>query len=610
MLAKLILTQALIPIHVARCEVDFTNIFLDDPSSWVPWDPSRNAPAQLWQGNYGDAASLSCETTFDILFDWMELKRSMSLWIRASLFRKETVPQIHWERIRPIQHALTNLISLHDMTTSRDCILGMIAVRFFYLLMQPGEYRDRMLIKENSLVTDWFYMVRKFKWSVLIKSGWAPIFFGTWGLLSTDMMVRHKAKVWTDCAELPHLGRIRTFEEIQNNSDVDDAEEYWQRLLTVFDHTREDMVYSCPMAYTYVASLLALSQAFEDPIDTGLTSHFVDISQTLLRRYHEQNNFTLMNTLLSSWEFLQINAQIAMKLDEQNGNFSIRGSCGLLWCEEDLTPNPRTCKCEIVFTQNFENSTFCIFVVDNRRRSSLRNITSILSARYWTLSFGINRAYAQEHGYEIDYVQPDPALHYPGRKIGWAKVKVVHDMLRERGPERCAYGVSIDSDAFIRTSEPLSAIVTDYALNEDQQILFSEEYHSEEGSRVGKEDYINGGFFIVKNSPEGLQILQDWYNVPEKYEDMAHLKKENPQGLNYCWDVKMQPKYGHVTVLASSQLFTAPFGLVVRHNWFKDLRFEQEMKDILLQRLQKRYGCIVCQNVYDWDEFNNTDVGL
>ena len=50
-------------------EVDFTNIFLDDPSSWVPWDPSRplasadlvgitcpavalsgNAPAQLWQG--------------------------------------------------------------------------------------------------------------------------------------------------------------------------------------------------------------------------------------------------------------------------------------------------------------------------------------------------------------------------------------------------------------------------------------------------------------------------------------------------------------------------------------------------------------------------------
>eukprot|EP00913_Durusdinium_trenchii_P032090 g30050.t1 len=148
------------------------------------------------------------------------------------------------------------------------------------------------------------------------------------------------------------------------------------------------------------------------------------------------------------------------------------------------------------------------------RSSSLRNITSILSARYWTLSFGINRAYAQEHGYEIDYVQPDPALHYPGRKIGWAKVK---------------------QDAFIRTSEPLSAIVTDYALNEDQQILFSEvrelselrfvscklvqEYHSEEGSRVGKEDYINGGFFIVKNSPEGLQILQDWYNVPEKYED-------------------------------------------------------------------------------------------
>ena len=193
--------------------------------------------------------------------------------------------------------------------------------------------------------------------------------------------------------------------------------------------------------------------------------------------------------------------------------------------------------------------------------------------------------------------------------MGWAKVKVVHDLLLARGPERCAFGVYLDSDAFIRTSESMSAIVKDYHLDEDMQILFSEEYHYEEGMRENQTDYINGGFFIVRNSPEGLQILQDWYDVPETYAEMAKFKTENPKGLNYCWDRKMQPKYWNVTVLASSLLFTAPFGMAVRHNWFKDLSFEQEMQDVLLQRLHKRYGCIVCQNVYDWDDSNNTDPG-
>jgi hypothetical protein len=33
----------------------------------------------------------------------------------------------------------------------------------------------------------------------------------------------------------------------------------------------------------------------------------------------------------------------------------------------------------------------------------------------------------------------------PGLTPGWAKVKVIHDALRERGPERCNFGVSLDS---------------------------------------------------------------------------------------------------------------------------------------------------------------------
>ena len=88
--------------------------------------------------------------------------------------------------------------------------------------------------------------------------------------------------------------------------------------------------------------------------------------------------------------------------------------CGLSWL---LLCVDRAGKCEMVFTQFYENKSFCIFMVDDRRRSSLRNITSILNARYWTLAYGINRAYAHEYGYEIDYIQPD-ASTYRNRKAG------------------------------------------------------------------------------------------------------------------------------------------------------------------------------------------------
>lgn len=590
-----------------QADFPITNIRVDNPMEFVPWDSEKNKKTPLWTGDYTNVDHLSCATTFDQLFDWMDLKKSMALWLRASMYKKEKVLQIHWEKIRPLQHALTNLISLHDLTTSRDCILGMMAIRFFYLVIQGASYRDEALMNETALAIDWYYMVAKFKWSLLLKTGWAPIFFQSWALVGTDMHLRHPDKIWSDCTELPGIGRVHTSREMQEMEPAE-AMAYWETLVKVLDSVSEEDAHRCPLAYAHVATVLAFSQVDEDTPDLSFSSNLLDAAQQMLRRYQEKNNYTLANLMLSKWEFFKIGAELATRVDDKDGRSTI-GSCGLLWCKEELTPNPRTCECEIVFTQDFRNSTFCLFVVDNRRRSSLRNITSILNARYWTLSYGINWAYAQDHGYEIDYVQPDPVLHYPDRKIGWAKVKVIHDALRERGPERCNFGVSLDSDAFIRTSESLGAIVEDYGMHDDKQILFSQEYHMEEGLRKDQQDFINGGFFIVRNSPKGLQILDDWYNVPETHEDMAHLKKENPQGLNLCWDRKMQPKYADVTVLASSQLFTAPLGLVVRHNWFKDLRFEQEMQDILLQRLHQRYGCIVCQNVYDWDDSNNTDPG-
>jgi len=321
--------------------------------------------------------------------------------------------------------------------------------------------------------------------------------------------------------------------------------------------------------------------------------------------YREQNDFTLVNLMNVQWPIWPTLSLAVSRIAEQTTADS-QESCDLLWCPDGGTPNPITCACEVFFPKAPDNTTVCFFMVDTRRKSSLRNITSVLNARFWTLTYGINRLYAEDHGYQIEYVQPDNQTHFPDRKVGWGKVKVIIDRLREYGPDRCAFGVSIDTDAYMRTSEPLGDAIHEYGLDSSKLILFSQEYHTE---LRPNNTFANGGFFIVRNSEAGVGLLEEWYNVPEVYPDMAHLKKENPQGLNLCWDEKMQPRHSDSVVLAPSHLFTAPLGWYVRHNWFKDLRFEQEMMDVLLQRLHRRYGCIMCQNVYDWDDSLNTDPG-
>merc|ERR1711988_1425669 len=105
--------------------------------------------------------------------------------------------------------------------------------------------------------------------------------------------------------------------------------------------------------------------------------------------------------------------------------------------------------------------------------------------------------------------------------------------------------------------------------------------------------------FIVHNSEEGLSLLHEWYNVPDNFADMGHLKLHDPQGVQACWDLKVHHKHSEDVVVAPSHLFTTPLGLAVRHNWFKDARFEMELRDILAQRLQHRFGCTQCAAAYE-----------
>ena len=53
---------------------------------------------------------------------------------------------------------------------------------------------------------------------------------------------------------------------------------------------------------------------------------------------------------------------------------------------------------------------------------------------------------------------------------------VVHDRLQASGQRRCAYGVLLDTDAYVRTSESLLAVALQYGLDRSKLILFSQEH--------------------------------------------------------------------------------------------------------------------------------------
>lgn len=576
-----------------------TNIADEDPESDILLNRLSNKPVEFWQGNYSDLTTLACNRSGDLLFDWLEMKWGMVSWLKEMMRGTDRVAQTYWEAIRPVQHAFTNIIAFHNITTTRDCLLGMLSVRLFYMTVQSQSYREVGMVEQNNFMTDWHYYSHKLSWAKLARSGWGNVLWPCLHLLSVAFRRHMPSLAWADCDQLPggaHLISAGQDVMLTVQPTVNLA-----ALMRILDEVDVQTVRQCPVAHAYAAAVVAMMAD-----DVKVSLRYFDRAQTFVKQYREINDFTFVNLLNVHWPLWQTMAFAMERVSHQLGMDIMPRSCGLLYCPDGGTPNPLTCKCQVLFPRDHPKVTACFFMVDTRPKSSLRNITSLLNARFWTLTYGINRAYADEHSYEIEYVQPDNQTHFPDRKVGWGKVKVMIDRLREYGPDRCAYGVSIDSDAYMRTSEPLAAAVHFYGLDEAKLILFSQEYHTE---LRPDSTFINGGFFIVRNVAAGVRLLEEWYNVPNDYSDMSHLKKEDPQGLNLCWDLKIHPRHADSVVLAPSYLFTAPLGWFVRHNWFKDLRFEQEMQDVLLQRLQRRYGCIVCQNVYEWDASLNTDPG-
>ena len=129
-------------------------------------------------------------------------------------------------------------------------------------------------------------------------------------------------------------------------------------------------------------------------------------------------------------------------------------------------------------------SPICIFMVDNRPPEELKTVEDIAEGKYIAMTYYVNQLYAEQHGYTLHFVVPNEERHFLGRKVGWAKVKIIERYLR-KNPEKCAYGISIDTDAYFRSTEKLEDVIAHYF---DNQRCYSERTRAA-GDHHQQEDY-------------------------------------------------------------------------------------------------------------------------
>lgn len=482
----------------------------------------------LESGDLAAAPEHSCDGVIDMLVDWHQLREDLSAVLDEVLTGGNAILK-YWQHIRPQTHTLDNIATFTVTSqTFASCRVGYFAVKAFMTAWSPQREELTWRLAED---WQWFLSLPAESLERLLASAWGYVLFASWLLLFPG------SEPCTD--RCPALG---------------------------------------------AAELLELGHLAE--------------AQSALRQVDRSGGLGLVRALTAApLARALLGPSAALRAEAGNAGADLRmrrARCRFQGCAlaREATPLDATCACGRLFPRPRAALSACIFMVDSRPVEPMRNITEVLASRYWSLAYEANRLYAEHHGYSIDYVIPDESLHYPSRKVGWAKVKVILDQMEARlpGSDRgCDIAVSIDTDAYFRGTERLEGVVEQYM--EGKEILFSQEYHTEE--RPGQ-IHINGGFFIVRNTDHGRELLRAWYAVPEM-ESHKLYKKENAQGLNFCWDSAMHPEHSQATVLAPYEYFSCPRGQFIRHNWFKDLSFEAELQEAVLQRwAETSPGCVLC----------------
>ena len=173
-------------------------------------------------------------------------------------------------------------------------------------------------------------------------------------------------------------------------------------------------------------------------------------------------------------------------------------------------------------------------------------------------------------------------------------------MEEQSSKSECDYLMVIDSDEWFRTMEPLSGIINEHMKVSEhfEKLLFFAEEAVLDGSSEGG---VQGGFFLAKNTDATLEILREWYALPDTDPSLRKWIEQWPreQGL---FTNHMLPKYRHVVALGAAKFFGHPSSLMIRHNYLKSTGIEDVMREEVFRNVYKHLRCAWCHKYYSWWE--------
>lgn len=167
-----------------------------------------------------------------------------------------------------------------------------------------------------------------------------------------------------------------------------------------------------------------------------------------------------------------------------------------------------------------KNSEISVIMSDNRDISMLDDISYL----HYTIS--INKSYCELHGYNFDFILPTignsiikrlfeynnsfcfSLNNFILRSVHWTKILSCVNYLRNH--ENIKYLVFLDSDCVFYNSEIKVESFIKKMLEYEKHLLFFTDLPWN-NSRA------TSGFFVVKNSKEGIEFLSNWWSFKNDF---------------------------------------------------------------------------------------------
>jgi hypothetical protein len=162
---------------------------------------------------------------------------------------------------------------------------------------------------------------------------------------------------------------------------------------------------------------------------------------------------------------------------------------------------------------------------------------------YAEINYIINKKYCNKYGYDIIKCKKKRT----NMKPHWERIPLIIEKI-----EKYNYVIWIDADAFfLKESPPINSVIEEY---NDKLFIFSADVFQK-----NKND-INTGFFIVKNSPISIKILNEWYTNSEltKFNDIKNGYIEDQGALRHMYENNLYQICDYAVVMPYGILQTFP----------------------------------------------------